>query len=57
MEFFQAIEQLQAFLGDFSQVLASYHQALIKAGFNEEAAFVLVCEFQHTLFNAAMENR
>lgn len=49
MNIIQQLEQMQAFLRDLAPVLKSYEQNLIKSGFTEQQAFVLVREYQITL--------
>lgn len=50
MHIIQAMEQLQAMLRDVSPVLWSYKENLIKQGFTEEQAFLLVRDYQEILF-------
>ena len=48
MDILAALEQMDAFLRDFSPVLMAYHKQLIAQGFTEEQAFQLVRDYQMT---------
>lgn len=50
MNIFQALEQMEAMLLDFSPVLWTYKQDLEKQGFTEQQAFDLARDFQNIMF-------
>ena len=50
MNIFQALEQMEAMLLDFSPVLWTYKQDLKKQGFTEQQAFDLARDYQKIMF-------
>lgn len=51
MDIKHQFDQMEAMLRDLAPALAKYKKYLKEAGFNETQAFLLVKEYQKTLFN------
>lgn len=49
MDIHHALDQMEAFLRDFSPFLFEYKQNLVKAGFTEEQAMQLVINYQQNV--------
>lgn len=55
MNLFQALEQMDAFLRDFSPVLWAYKQNLLKQGFTEEESMQLVINYQESVIKGGTQ--
>lgn len=51
MDIIQQMEQMSAFLRDFSGALYTFYEDLKKQGFTDEQAFMLTRDYQKTMIN------
>lgn len=54
-DFFAAMDQAQAIMGDVAKVVRAYHEALVAAGFSDDQAFQLAFAYQDVLLHSGAE--